>query len=158
MPANSLRGMHRFGRSGVRCRPKVPPSTLDRRCYGFPRPVQDAQSVRGDAKKLLRVQSMLVSRPVRNAVYLYLATIAGVILIGGLRLSCFPPSSKTVRIALLSKRPAGTEPNSQSMNHLLANEATCEDFTEIRECPRPGRCDLSLPTSSPQQEVPLRLA
>lgn len=73
------------------------------------------------------------SRPARNAVYLCLATIAAVILIGDLRLSFFPPSSETVRIASLSKRPIGAEPDGQSMDRLLANKAASEDFTKIRK-------------------------
>jgi apolipoprotein N-acyltransferase len=72
------------------------------------------------------------SRPARNALYLCLATIAVVIMVGDLRLSFFPPSSETVRIASLSKRPVGAEPDQQSMDRLLANKATSEDFTEIR--------------------------
>jgi len=75
----------------------------------------------------------LASRPARNALYLCFATIAAVILLGGLRLSCFPPFSETVRIASLSKRPVATEPSGQLMHRLLANKATTEDFAEIRK-------------------------
>jgi apolipoprotein N-acyltransferase len=96
----------------------------------------------------------LDSRPVRNAVYLCFAAMAGVILIGGLRLSCFPPSSETVRIASLSKRPVGTEPSSQSTDRLLANKATSEDFAEnSQNGPRPSMmtCYCGL-TAKPKME------
>jgi apolipoprotein N-acyltransferase len=86
----------------------------------------------------------LTSRPARNAVYLCFATIATVILLGGFRLSCFPPPSETVRIASLSKRPIGTEPSSQSMDRLLAKKATTEDFTEIRKWATAVNDDLLL--------------
>ncbi len=70
------------------------------------------------------------SKPARKAVYLCFATMAAAILLGGLRLSFFPPSSETVRIASLSKRTVGAEP---ALDRLLANKATAGDLTEIRK-------------------------
>jgi apolipoprotein N-acyltransferase len=74
----------------------------------------------------------LVSRSARNAAYLCFSTITTVILLGGIRLSFFPPSSKTVRIASVSERPIGMEPDGQLVDRLLANKATAEELTEFR--------------------------
>jgi apolipoprotein N-acyltransferase len=72
------------------------------------------------------------SRPARQAVSLCFTTIVAVVLLGGLRLSFFPPSSETVRVASLSKRSVGAEPSDQALNRLLADQATDDDLREIR--------------------------
>jgi apolipoprotein N-acyltransferase len=68
----------------------------------------------------------------RAAAYVCVATIAAVILSGGLRMALFPPSSETVRIASLSARNVGTEPGKDVWDRLLRNQATTSDLTAIR--------------------------
>jgi apolipoprotein N-acyltransferase len=83
-------------------------------------------------------------RPARNAGYLCFATITAVILVGGIRLSFFPPASETVRVASLSQRSIGAEPDSQIMDRLLANRAAAEELTEFRKWTEGVNDDLLL--------------
>jgi apolipoprotein N-acyltransferase len=80
----------------------------------------------------------------RNAMSLCFSTISAVILLGGIRLSFFPPSSETVRIASLSKRPIGTEPDSRLVDHFLANKSTADEFIEFRKWTEGVNDDLLL--------------
>jgi apolipoprotein N-acyltransferase len=84
-----------------------------------------------------------VSKPARHAACLCLATVAAVILLGGMRLSFFPPSSETVRIASLSRRPTA-EPGGQLIDHILANQATTGELTEFRNWAERVNDDLLL--------------
>jgi apolipoprotein N-acyltransferase len=84
------------------------------------------------------------SRPARQAVYLCFATIAAVVLVGGLRTSFFPPSSETVRVASLSKRSVGAEPSDQSLDRLVTNKASDDDLSEIRKWAASVNDDLLL--------------
>jgi apolipoprotein N-acyltransferase len=60
------------------------------------------------------------------------ATIAVVILLGGLRITLFPPATETVRIASLSKKNVGAEPGKDVWGRLLENRATTSDLDAIR--------------------------
>jgi apolipoprotein N-acyltransferase len=84
------------------------------------------------------------SRPARHAVMLCFTTIVAVVLLGGLRLSLFPPSSETVRVASLSKRSGGAEPSDQSLDRLLTGQATDDDLKEIRQWTASVNDDLLL--------------
>jgi len=68
----------------------------------------------------------------RTAACLCVGTIAGVILLGELRMAFFPPSSETVRVASLSRRKLGTEASDATWNRLLANKPTADDLAAIR--------------------------
>ena len=72
------------------------------------------------------------SRPARTAAGLCASTIVAVILLGGLRISLFPPSSPTVRIASLSRRQVGTHPKSDAWGRILRNQATASDLATFR--------------------------
>jgi apolipoprotein N-acyltransferase len=72
------------------------------------------------------------SRRARRGASLAVATIVAVMLLGGARLALFPPSSPTVRIASLSKRPVGPSPGAATWRRLSANQATAEDMASMR--------------------------
>jgi apolipoprotein N-acyltransferase len=69
----------------------------------------------------------------RTAAYVCGSTIAAVILLGGLRMTVFPPSSETVRIASLSARNVGVKPVSDVWDRLIQNQATAADLAAIRD-------------------------
>ena len=71
-------------------------------------------------------------RSARTAAGLCASTIVAVILLGGLRITLFPPSSPTVRIASLSRRHVGVHPGKDSWDRLLRNQATASDLAVIR--------------------------
>lgn len=75
----------------------------------------------------------LASRQTFRVASLCFATIAGLMLAGGARLTLFPPSSRTVRIASLSKRKVAEEPSDGVWNRALANQATPSDTEVIRK-------------------------
>lgn len=68
----------------------------------------------------------------RASAYLCAATIAAVILLGGLRITVFPPSSPTVRIASLSEKKVGIKVDDAAWNRLFRHEATTADLAALR--------------------------
>jgi apolipoprotein N-acyltransferase len=68
----------------------------------------------------------------RVAACICAVTIAVVILLGGLRMTLFPPSSETVRIASLSKRNVGIEPGNDVWDRLFGKQASARDLATIR--------------------------
>jgi apolipoprotein N-acyltransferase len=72
------------------------------------------------------------SRRARRAAWLCAAIIAGVLLLGGARLALFPPSSQTVRVASLSKRPDLASPGDEVFTRLFRNRATADDIAAVR--------------------------
>lgn len=68
----------------------------------------------------------------RLGAYLCAGTIAGVIVLGGLRMTLFPPRSQSVRIASLSKKQVGGEPSNATWNRLMSNKPTPDDLAVIR--------------------------
>ena len=55
-----------------------------------------------------------------------------VVFLGGLRLTLFPPSSPTVRIASLSARDIGTRPSSDFWDRFIRNQATAPELATFR--------------------------
>lgn len=69
------------------------------------------------------------SKSARRGAWLCLGTIAGVILVGGARLSLFRPSSETVRVASISKRQAPPNPALRAaVQRVLSGKATSDDM------------------------------
>lgn len=81
-------------------------------------------------------------RRARRAAWLCASTVGAVILFGGLRLTLFPPSSGTVRIASLSQRSVGGEPAGEVWDRLIGNQATTADLAAIRKWSTAVRDDL----------------
>jgi apolipoprotein N-acyltransferase len=82
-------------------------------------------------------------RPARNAAYLCFSAITAVILLGGIRLSFFSPSSETVRVASLSKSPI-SDPGAQLTDRVLANKASAEELLEFHKWIDSVNADLLL--------------
>ena len=74
----------------------------------------------------------LDSKRVRQGAWLCAGTIAGVMLLGGVRLALFPPSSPTVRVASLSKRAIQPELSDAVAERMFTDKATSEDMVIIR--------------------------
>ncbi len=74
----------------------------------------------------------LDSKRVRQGTWLCAGTIAGVMLLGGVRLVLFPPSSATVRVASLSKRDIQPELSDAVAERMFAGKATSEDMVIFR--------------------------
>jgi apolipoprotein N-acyltransferase len=72
------------------------------------------------------------SRSARHAAWLCAATIGAVMLLGGARLALFPPSSQTVRVASLSKRPDVAALSDDVFTRLFRNRATADDISAVR--------------------------
>lgn len=69
------------------------------------------------------------SRSARRGAWLCVGTIAGVILLGGARLSLFRPSSETVRVASISKRQTPPNPALHAaVQRVLSGRATSDDM------------------------------
>lgn len=71
----------------------------------------------------------LDSRRARAGAWLYAATIAGVMLLGGARMALFPPSSQTVRIASISREHLAPMPSDTSLMRMFSRQATAEDIS-----------------------------
>jgi apolipoprotein N-acyltransferase len=82
------------------------------------------------------------SRRARRAAWLCAAIIAAVLLLGGARLALFPPSSQTVRVASLSKRPDLASPDDQVFARLFRNRATADDIAAVRAWAATRNSDL----------------
>jgi apolipoprotein N-acyltransferase len=74
----------------------------------------------------------LDSRRARGGAWLCAGTIVTVMLLGGIRMALFPPSSQTVRVASLSRMKVQPEPSDTTWQHLLANQATVSEVEEVR--------------------------
>jgi apolipoprotein N-acyltransferase len=72
------------------------------------------------------------SRPARAAGWLCAGTIAAVVLLGGVRMAMFPPSSPTVRVASISKIKAPPEASDAAWQHLIDHKATDAEVEQIR--------------------------
>lgn len=68
----------------------------------------------------------------RTVAGVWVSSVTAVILLGGLRMTLFPPSAETVRIASLSASDVGTRPTSDSWDRLIDNEATASDLAAFR--------------------------
>jgi apolipoprotein N-acyltransferase len=86
----------------------------------------------------------LESRRARAGAWLCAGTIVAVILLGGLRLALFPPSSQTVRVASISKRKVDPELNEAVSDRLFSGNATSEDMKEIQRWAAAMDTDLLL--------------
>jgi apolipoprotein N-acyltransferase len=73
----------------------------------------------------------LDSKGVRRGSWLCAGTIAAVTLLGGARMALFPPSSKTVRVASISKRTLEPELSSAVAGRMFQGQATSEDLVVI---------------------------
>ena len=75
-------------------------------------------------------QAGLESKSARRGAWLCVGMIAGVILLGGARISLFPPSSQTVRVASISKRQvmSPNEALSAAVRKVLSGKATSDDM------------------------------
>jgi apolipoprotein N-acyltransferase len=75
-------------------------------------------------------QAGLESKSARRGAWLCLGTIAGVILLGGARMSLFPPSSETVRAASISKRQVASPSPAlrAAVQRVLSGAATSDDM------------------------------
>ncbi len=70
------------------------------------------------------------SKPARRGAWLCVGTVAAVMLLGGARMSLFPPSSETVRTASISKRQV-MSPNAAlgaAVQRVLSGKATSDDM------------------------------
>jgi apolipoprotein N-acyltransferase len=65
------------------------------------------------------------------AVLAFAAVLGGVILFGGARLTLYPPSATTVRIAGLSRTMVGAEPSPGAWERMLQDRPTRTDVEEI---------------------------
>ncbi len=74
----------------------------------------------------------LDSKAARRGAWLCTGTIAAVMLLGGVRLALFPPSSQTVRVASISKRKLGPEPSDAAFERALEGKGTREDLAAIQ--------------------------
>jgi len=83
----------------------------------------------------------LESKRARSA-WLCFGTIALVILLGGVRLVLFPPSSQTVRVASISKRKLGPGLDDAVADRMFGGKATSEDVIAIRAWVTPIDDDL----------------
>jgi apolipoprotein N-acyltransferase len=83
----------------------------------------------------------LESKRARSA-WLCFGTIALVILLGGVRLVLFPPSSRTVRVASISKRKLGPGLDDAVADRMFGGKATSEDVIAIRTWVTPIDDDL----------------
>ncbi len=68
----------------------------------------------------------------RRGAWLCFGTVAAVLLLGGLRLALFPPSSQTVRVASISDRNVGPELALPVKIRMFEGKATSEDMAAIR--------------------------
>ena len=74
----------------------------------------------------------LDSREARRSAWICAATICLVILLGGARLSVFPPTSQTVRVASLSRRRLEPQLSDAVAQRMFAGKATNDDLDVIR--------------------------
>jgi apolipoprotein N-acyltransferase len=84
----------------------------------------------------------LDSKSARGGAWLCAGTIAAVMLLGGVRMALFPPSSQTVRVASISKRKIEPEPSRAALGRLMESKATSEDLDAIRRWARAMDDDL----------------
>ena len=73
----------------------------------------------------------LDSKRARSAAALCIGTIAIVMLLGGARLAFFPPSSRTVRVASVSRRDVAPAPSGPTIHRLFEAQATPADLDEF---------------------------
>jgi apolipoprotein N-acyltransferase len=74
----------------------------------------------------------LDSKRARGGAWLCSGTIATVMLLGGVRMALFPPSSQTVRVASISKRQLEPSPSQAVLGRLFENKATSEDMDVLK--------------------------
>ena len=74
----------------------------------------------------------LDSKQARAGAWLFVGTIATVMLLGGVRMALFPPSSQTVRVASISKRKVEPELADAVSGRMFAGTATSEDMDAIQ--------------------------
>ena len=72
------------------------------------------------------------SRGARRGAWLCFGTIGAVILLGGVRLALFPPSSETVRVASVSRKAVDPELSDAVSDRMWDGKATSEDIVLIR--------------------------
>jgi apolipoprotein N-acyltransferase len=70
----------------------------------------------------------LDSKHARSGVWLFAATTAIVMFLGGARLTLFPPSSATVRVASISRRGVAPAPSRSTIHRLFEAQATPADL------------------------------
>lgn len=68
------------------------------------------------------------SKPARTGAWLCVGTIAVLVLLGGVRMAVFPPSSQTARVASLSKRKVDPEPSAAASDRFFSGKGTPEDI------------------------------
>lgn len=76
-------------------------------------------------------ESGWASRPARRAAYGFAALLILVLFAGGLRLSAFPPSAPTVRIASLAAKGFPSYPPQDTWRRLLDRQASAADLAQI---------------------------
>jgi apolipoprotein N-acyltransferase len=74
----------------------------------------------------------LDSREARRSAWIFATTLCAVILLGGARLSLFPPTSQTVRVASLSRRRLEPQLSDTVAQRMFAGKATNDDMDAIR--------------------------
>jgi len=74
----------------------------------------------------------LKSKNARLSILLWVIGVATVTILGGLRLTIFPPSSRTVRIASISRRDLKPELSDAVSSRMFAGQSTDEDLLAIR--------------------------
>ena len=74
----------------------------------------------------------LDSKRARAGAWLCVGTIAAVMLLGGTRMALFPPSSRTVRVASISKKKLEPELSDAVSQRMSEGKATSEDMDVIR--------------------------
>ena len=72
------------------------------------------------------------SKRARAGAWACLGTVATVMLLGGVRLAVFPPSSQTVRVASLSRKNLAPPPSPSAIHRLFEAAATAEDMEVFR--------------------------
>ena len=74
----------------------------------------------------------LGSKNARLGILLWAIVVAAVTILGGLRLTIFPPSSQTVRIASISRRDMEPELSDAVSSRMFSGQSTAEDLVAIR--------------------------
>jgi apolipoprotein N-acyltransferase len=74
----------------------------------------------------------LASAQARAAAWLYAGTITVVMLLGSARMTLFPPSSRTIRVASISKRNVAPEPSEAVSGRMFQGTVRSEDMDEIQ--------------------------